>query len=140
MIPIVIIDERKGMLWNHRRQSQDRLLRKKIMQVIQGKKLWMNPYTWTQFAPEYAAANSIEVDEDFMEKAGEEEYCLIEDKHLRVYSDSIQALLLFRWDRKYPADFFLDLALDDGTWKCIKTEEFSGFSHKKITMEVYQHE
>lgn len=38
MIVICVMDDHGGMLFNHRRQSQDRILRARILQRIQGKK------------------------------------------------------------------------------------------------------
>ena len=45
MIVICVIDDHGGMLFNHRRQSQDRILRARILQRTKGKKLWMNAYS-----------------------------------------------------------------------------------------------
>ena len=35
---IVCVDNQNGMMFNHRRQSQDRVLRKRIMELTGGKK------------------------------------------------------------------------------------------------------
>ena len=45
MIVIVAVDDRNGMMFNRRRQSQDRVLREHILDMTVGKKLWMNHYT-----------------------------------------------------------------------------------------------
>ena len=47
MIAAVCIDDRGGMLFNHRRQSQDRLLREDLLAEAAGRPLWMNSYSWT---------------------------------------------------------------------------------------------
>ena len=49
--------------------------------------------------------------------------------------DRLEKLIVFRWNRKYPADFWLDADLRD--WKLIEAEEFPGNSHEKITQETY---
>ena len=49
--------------------------------------------------------------------------------------DRLEKLIIFRWNRKYPADFWLDVDLGD--WKLIEAEEFPGNSHEKITQETY---
>ena len=46
---IVCVDNQNGMMFNHRRQSQDRVLRKRILELTGGKKLWMNAYSQKQF-------------------------------------------------------------------------------------------
>ena len=45
MILIVCIDDNKGMMFNHRRQSQDRVLRRHILDMVGNGKLWMNEYS-----------------------------------------------------------------------------------------------
>ena len=45
MILIVCVDDHNGMMFNHRRQSQDRILRADILELTGGKKLWMNAYS-----------------------------------------------------------------------------------------------
>ena len=47
----------------------------------------------------------------------------------------IEKVILYHWNRDYPADTYFDLDLTD--WKITRTEEFPGFSHDKITEEVY---
>ena len=46
---IVCVDNQNGMMFNHRRQSQDRVLRKRILELTGGEKLWMNAYSQKQF-------------------------------------------------------------------------------------------
>ena len=50
----------------------------------------------------------------------------------------IEELILFRWNRVYPAD--LHCTLDLSVWKLTETEEFAGNSHEKITQERYVRE
>lgn len=136
---IAVIDDKNGLLFNHRRQSQDRIIREKILSIIQSGKLWMNAYSYRQFKDEPVSEKITEA-EDCLDQAGEEEYCFIEGQKLRPYQEKISELILFKWNRRYPADTFLDLDLTDGKWKLTHTEDLIGSSHKKITMEVYEHE
>ncbi len=137
MIIITAVGDRNGMMFNHRRQSQDRILREKILEMTAGKKLWMNAYSAKQF--EDGAA--ITVDEKFLEKAKRGDYCFVENQPCAPVQDRIESVVLFHWNRAYPGDFFFDLDLSDGTWrmKMSETEEFPGSSHEKITKEVYVH-
>ena len=45
MIWISIVDNSMGMLFNHRRQSRDRVLVQRILEITRGHALWMNAYT-----------------------------------------------------------------------------------------------
>ncbi len=142
MIIMAAVDNQKGMMFNRRRQSQDRLLREKILEISSGSSLWMNAYSYTQFSDgptECPVSGRIIVDEDFLEKAGEGDYCFVEDTPVAPYFDRIERVILFQWNRDYPADQYFDLDLQDGLWQLTDLREFPGYSHEVITMEVYDH-
>ena len=50
-------------------------------------------------------------------------------------SGRVERVVLYRWDRAYPADLYWDLSLEG--WTLARREEFPGFSHEIITKEVY---
>ena len=52
------------------------------------------------------------------------------------YFDEIDECIIFKWNRVYPADQHLDIDISKMTK--VQEEEFVGFSHEKITMEVYE--
>ena len=52
------------------------------------------------------------------------------------YENEIKKLIIFKWNRVYPADQHLDI--DPEKMTKVQEEEFVGFSHEKITMEVYE--
>ena len=87
---IVCVDNQNGMMFNHRRQSQDRVLRKRILELTGGKKLWMNAYSQKQFlqvngnmpkeqeqSGQLGQSGQIQADEAFLEKAGPGEFFVI---------------------------------------------------------------
>lgn len=131
---IVCVDDDYGMMFNNRRQSQDRKLREYICRLINKKKLWMNAYSAKQFA-EYSDVNIVS-DEDFLSKASEGEYCFVENEAIKQYEKKIESLIICRWNRSYPGDFFFDIPLEN--WKCTNTEEIKGTSHENITIEEYR--
>ena len=128
---IVCVDDRMGMLFNHRRQSQDRILREYLLNLTNGKKLLMNSYSAGQFRE----TPGIHVSETFLQDASGDDFCFVEDQHLVPWLAELNSLILCRWNREYPGDFFLDLDLKD--WNLQHSEEISGSSHDKITIEVY---
>ncbi len=132
MIVIVPLDDKGGMLFHHRRQSQDRLLRADLLDLVGDTPLWMNAYSKKQFQED---APSIRTDEAFLDKAGTGEFCFCEDVRLLPYQHKIEKIILYKWNRVYPADLHLDLSLEG--WVCAETKEFAGSSHDKITREVY---
>lgn len=133
MIVIIFLDDNGGMAFNRRRQSRDQAVTERIRQIAQGKKLWMNPYSYKL----YGNMNEVETAEaeDFLARAGKGELCLVETESLACLRTEIEKIIAFRWNRRYPADFRLDLELSG--WKREEIREFSGVSHEKITEETY---
>ena len=140
MIVLAAVDDNNGLMFNKRRQSQDRVLRDYILNLTRDSRLWMNDYTGKQFHNNnfnnYQDAR-IEIDNDFMEKVGPGEYCWIENISVKAFENKIEKVILFKWNRKYPGDFFFDLDLLNPIWKLSESEDFPGNSHEKITKEVY---
>ncbi len=130
MIVIVCLDDNNGMMFNKRRQSSDTVLTQRVLDMANTSRLWVNEYSAKLFG-----CFEISVAADFMELAGEGEYCFVEDTDIVPYIDRIEKLILYRWNRRYPSDRKFDLPLDD--WNLIQTQEFSGKSHPVITEEVY---
>ncbi|HCW53593.1 MAG TPA: ribonuclease Z [Clostridium sp.] len=135
MIAIVCLDNDNGMMFNNRRQSQDRNLRKHILKLTKDSTLYMNSYSYEQFSEETDIDNIV-VDEDFLNKASEKDYCFVENVSLSAYIGNIEKLILYKWNRNYPSDFKFDINVNDG-WKQDFTSEFEGFSHDIITEEIY---
>ena len=52
-----------------------------------------------------------------------------------VYEQKTEELILFCWNRTYPAQLFMTLDLSG--WKQVEELEFEGNSHKKITLKKY---
>ena len=96
----------------------------------------MNTYSAGQFAEKEHAR--LRVDDRFLALAGEGDYCFVEDQAIEPFLDRIEDLILFCWNRVYPADQYFDRSLLEGGWTLRETEQFSGSSHAKITKEVYR--
>ena len=75
------------------------------------------------------------VAEDFLDRAGQGEYCFAENTDLAPLADRLEGLVLYRWNRAYPAD--RRLGLDPGAFRLVRRTDFPGSSHEKITEEVY---
>lgn len=134
MILIVCTEDRWGMAFNNRRLTMDRAVREKMLEIAAGNVLWMSSYSRKQF--EEKENGAIRVDDRFLEKAGRGEYCFAELEDVIPYRDRLEGIVLFRWNRRYPADRYFDPELLT-PFHLVQTEEFPGSSHEKITMEVY---
>lgn len=131
----VCLDEKNGMLFNRRRQSRDRVVTDDIVKLASGRPILMHPYSAPLF---YGLGCAVDADESFLEKAGENDLCFVENALLLPQIARIRSVTVYRWNRKYPADFFLDADLAACGFKLISSEDFPGFSHEKITKECYK--
>ena len=129
---IVCLDDRDGMLFNRRRQSKDKAVCADILELTAGSKLWMNGYSASQFPPE-----QISVDEAFLEKAGDQDYCFLENADISAYADKVSRVIIYRWNREYPADVRFPTEVFCHRWSLKCRDDFAGNSHECITREIY---
>ena len=127
---IITVENRNGMLFNHRRVSRDQKISERILAYCKEKRLWMNAYS----AKLFENNPQIRVSETFLEQ--KDAICFVEYQDVTPYLPEIDTIILFHWNRDYPADFFFTVDLSE--WNRIHQEEFAGKSHEKITMEVYK--
>lgn len=141
---IVCIDNQYGMSFNKRRQSQDRILRNKIIELCHHHILWMNTYSSKQFENgiddiirlmnQYQC--EIKVNDDFLDYI-QDDYCFIEN--INITDDIINKsdkLILLCWNRDYPSDTFFNKSYLN-QYSLIKSEDIKGFSHETITILTY---
>ena len=133
MTVIVCVDDRMGMLFFGRRQSSDRVLRARIAELSKGHRLYMNGYSAKQF--EGMDMPQMVISETFLDDASRNDFCFVENLPLLPHKQNIQRVILYRWNRHYPADLHLDVPLE--CWQLTDTVEFAGTSHEMITREVY---
>lgn len=128
---IVCVDENNGMLFNNKRQSRDRVLIEHIIDLVKNKKIWMNKYSENlfKFKIEY------NLFENNFESIGDEDFCFIENISPKLLEEKTDELIIYNWNRTYPADMYFDICLDD--WILKSENEFEGFSHEKITQKIY---
>ena len=128
---IFCIDKENGLMFNNRRQSQDSALREHILEATKESKLYMSEYSAKQFEDK----SNIIVDDNFMEKAGENDYCFVENTEYSL--DDCNEVILYNWNRLYPSDVTFSEDLKSLSYKRKSKTDIVGNSHKKITEEVY---
>ena len=129
---IFCIDKEKGLMFNGRRQSQDQLLREHILEMTKDHKLYMSEYSYKQFEN---MENNIIVDDNFLEKAGEDDFCFVENTPFTL--DGANTVILYNWNRLYPSDISFEYDLKTRSYKRKSKTDIVGNSHKKITEEIY---
>lgn len=132
MILITCIDDNMGMAFNNRRQSRDRTVTARILEITAGKTLWTDRYSSVLFEDRSAC---IVADDECPARAGDGEFCFIERQDPVPYLHRVEKIILFHWNRKYPSSLKLNINLDE--WEKISSWDFSGYSHEEITEEVY---
>ena len=126
----VCVDNAFGMAFNRRRQSRDRILNEDVIKTAQTR-LLCTSYS----EPLLCAHPHLLVSEDPLADATETDFVFVEKTYLSCAFDRIDTLILYHWHRDYPSDMKFDLNLSD--FHLVSTEDLVGYSHDKITKEIY---
>ena len=126
---IVCLDQNGGMLFNRRRQSRDARVFEDILR-------YADSVTASPFSEKLLSAYEVpHTVSEVLASGLNSGYCFIEDIPLLPLKDRITEIIVYRWDKIYPADVTLDLPLAE--FKLLSTEELLGNSHQTIQKETY---
>ena len=114
------------MMFNRRRCSSDREVIADIRAMYDPSEICLSVYSSSLFA-------GSKVITDLPEAAGS--VLFLEDLPLDAALARAKKLIVYRFDRVYPADVRLVIPQD---FCMTESKEFAGFSHDKITREVYE--
>ena len=117
MIPIVCVDDSWGMAFGGRRQSRDREVSARVLADAAGRPLWCAPSSLALFGP--GVEGHLTAAEDFLNRAGPGEFCFVEDRPLLHWLERMEGLVLYRWNRRYPADVYLDIRPEPPGWRLV---------------------
>ena len=135
MTVIVCTDERGGMLFMKRRVSKDRELTRDVIETVGDGILYISDFSESLFTESDISVMCVS---DPLESAGEDDFVFIENTSLAESVDKINRLIIYNWNRKYPFDFSLDINPKEHGFSLVESCEFKGYSHDKITKEIYQ--
>ena len=130
---IVCLSEDSGMMFNRRRQSRDRVLTADMIAHTQNAALWVSPYSAPLFGED---CPHLHVDAQPASVATSSDYCFVEDTPLPQNANTVDEILIYRWNRHYPSDVFFDL--DMSAFHLCESTEFVGSSHDNITKEIWK--
>ena len=133
MTIIVCLDKNGGQMFNRRRQSRDSAVTADICRIVGKRCLFCSPYSAQLFA---RAGIALHISSKFLSDAGKDDICFVEDAAVPQKEDC-KEIIVYNWNRDYPADLYFDRDRLDGFRKT-DVEEFKGISHEKITKEVYE--
>ena len=129
---LLCVDDNNGMLFNHRRVSSDRAVTEKVNEIADGR-LFITEFSRKLFP------DARIIEEEGVRELGQVDYFFLENVSLASIVDMVSELIVFRWNRRYPSDFCLDIVPEE-TYIMVSTEDFVGNSHDRITMEVWRYE
>ena len=95
MYIIICLDDNNGLAFNHRRQSQDRIVAEDIRKTVGEKKLWITDYSRKLFQ----AVSNLEISENPKEEAKKGEYVFQELETLDTDDEQIEQFIIYRWNR-----------------------------------------
>ncbi len=130
---IICLDDNNGMLFNNRRQSRDIKVIEDVFSLLGDKKLFIAGFSEKLFL-EYG--DKVIVDDDFLSKADSADFCFAENCGFSEFIEKIEKIIVYKWNRVYPADFVCDI--DFSAFTISEEVDFVGYSHEKITRLIYE--
>lgn len=124
---IICIDERGGMLFNGRRVSRDRVVCDDVLTYAPD--LLIRPVSAVLFP-------ALTPVDDF-DSAAEDDFCFVEDVPVSALIRRAKSVTVYNWNRHYPSDVGLDVDLTEEGFVRQAVTELTGYSHEKITREIY---
>ncbi|MBR5139416.1 MAG: ribonuclease Z [Clostridia bacterium] len=135
MTVILCIDDRGGMLFMKRRLSRDRELTADIEKSVGDGILYISDFSESLFSDSNVSVMCVS---NPLDSAGEGDFAFIENLKLENSLSKIKRIIIYKWNRKYPFDFSLDIVPTDHGFYLKESEDFKGYSHDKITKEIYE--
>ena len=140
---VFVLDQKNGMMFNHRRQSFDQAIIKKIVEdvnEVEGR-LWISDYSKELFAS--YDVNNMPLEEFDLSKVNDNDVVYVENigvdlETMIANKETSVELNFYRWDKVYPSDkkmIFTKEMLDAFFVK--DSYEMSGETHDLISVEVW---
>lgn len=131
MTLIFCVDNNYGLMFNKRRQSRDSAVLEDIKNSFAGKKIYISQYSEKLFSEEgvdYTVCDNFEIQDGI---------CFVEDKYNPDLLTKADQIILYNWNRLYPADVHLDFQIILDNFKLAENLIFKGSSHTEIERERY---
>ena len=135
MTVFLCIDDRGGMLFNKRRQSRDSKLIADVCETVGDGILYVSDFSEMLFSESECSVISIPAPLGMAKKDG---FVFVENFHIGDFLENIDTLIIYKWNKKYPYDFSLDVIPEQCGYTLTEKFDFCGSSHEKITKEIYK--
>lgn len=127
------VDDRGGLGFNHRRQSRDAAVLADIRSRVTGE-LLVDPMSRVLMAQAEIPCCIALPDWD---QPMPGVHYFVEDRQPGDWVGAAETVVLYRWNRHYPADRWFNIDLQAMGFHLAETMDFPGTSHETITREVY---
>lgn len=131
---VVCISNGGGMMFNKRRQSRDAELIENLSLLVGDGTVYTNDFSAPLFEGSSLSVLSVSSP---LECAGEDDTVFAENISLKEKKDKISSLVIYKWNRRYPSDKYLDVSPEELGMRLADTLDFAGKSHEKITRETW---
>lgn len=129
----VCLDDRNGMLFNRRRQSRDAAVLEDIRAGLTGS-LAIDPFSEKLLLPTDIPWSIAPED---LSQLPPDAHFFLENRQPSRVLPLAETLVIYRWNRHYPADTHWDADLAALGFQLRQTLDFPGRSHDTVTKEVY---
>lgn len=129
---IICLDQNNGISFNNRRQSQDKKVIMDVKEILGDKELLVSEYSVSLFT---SFDIPIKKCSNLLEEANDTDYVFVESIDVNQYTENINELIIYRWNRSYPFDTTFNIDLSE--FSLVSQTDFIGSSHKRITKEIY---
>lgn len=137
MTLIITVDECFGLAFGGRRQSRDRELTRDAVRLACGRRIIAKEYSRPLFEEAGEDTKNVIFADEPTRVAEKDDVVLLE---LGVSAEDLfgaDELVVYNWNRRYPATSRLDTELVERDFIPVKTLEFKGNSHEKLTRVEY---
>ena len=130
MTLFLCLDDNGGMMFGGKRQSRDRVLIDDMLSLC-GEKLNITAYSEPLFKDR---AHKVSVSSDVLSGGS----WFIENGRLIGDISGVSKIVIYKWNRVYPADVKLSFSPEKEGFELTEVYEFAGSSHENITRETYK--
>ena len=130
----ICIDERGGMLFNHRRQTSDVQIIDDMVERFGENGVFIKDF----YAKLFQKYENVTVSSFPISECSENALCFIENPEILNITDDVERIVVYNWCKSYPADEYFTLDLIDIGFIRISKEKFSTEYRQKVTREVFK--
>lgn len=138
MTLIVTVDDGFGLAFGAKRQSRDRELVRDAVGLASGRKILAREYSRLIFDEAGIKSDAVAFCDEPTKAAKKDDLVLLELAVKKSELDLAEQIIIYAWNRRYPATAKLDMGYIEANFKLKDEYEFVGNSHEKITRRTYK--